>query len=237
MPFPSRVLRFYIGLVVSVVLLVWTAAVAPARRAPDPPRTPGPQGGGVTLLPNGWTLAPAGRHIPIGDLPLAMVLSADGRRLIVTNNGWAKPTLTVVDVDRLAVTQRLPLDHAWLGLAWHPDGTRLYSSGAAQNSVLEIEYAAGKLGIPTVIPIAQSSERPGSGTNRPAPIDPQKQVFIGGSGEILGRCMMKTGFRLGEAARSMYDAALEEAGIGEGDVGYLIATGYGRFQVPFADAR
>src|SRR5574338_64544 len=180
MPFPSRVLRFYIGLVVSVVLLVWTAAVAPARRAPDPPRTPGPQGGGITLLPNGWTLAPAGRHIPIGDLPLAMVLSADGRRLIVTNNGWAKPTLTVVDVDRLAVTQRLPLDHAWLGLAWHPDGTRLFSSGAAQNSVLAIEYASGKLGIPTVIPIAQSSERPGSGTNRPAPIDPQKQVFIGG---------------------------------------------------------
>ena len=27
------------------------------------------------------------------------------------------------------------LDDAWLGLAWHPDGKRLYSSGAASNSV------------------------------------------------------------------------------------------------------
>lgn len=180
MPFSSRSLRVYIGLVVPVVMLVWLAAVTPARRAPEPPRQVGPQGGGVTLLPNGWTLAPAGRHIPIGDLPLAMVLSRDGRRLIVTNNGWAKPTLSVVDVERFAVTQRLPLDHAWLGLAWHPDGTRLYSSGAAQNSVVEIEYSSGKLGIPTIIPVAQPSERPGSGTNRPAPIDPDKQVFIGG---------------------------------------------------------
>ena len=38
---------------------------------------PGPQGGGVTLLPNGWRIAPAGRHITVGDLPLAMVESAD----------------------------------------------------------------------------------------------------------------------------------------------------------------
>ncbi|MGE5814447.1 MAG: YncE family protein, partial [Acidobacteriota bacterium] len=176
----SRFLRIHLGLIAAVALLVWLAADTPARRAPDPPRRVGPQGGGETLLPNGWTLAPAGRHIPVGDLPLAMVLSRDGRRLIVTNNGWAKPTLTVVDVERLVVTQRLPLDHAWLGLAWHPDGTLLFSSGAAQNSVVEIEYASGKLGIPTIIPIGQPSERPGSGTNRPAPIDPDKQVFIGG---------------------------------------------------------
>ena len=34
---------------------------------------PGSQGRGVVLLPNGWKIAPAGRHIPIGDLPLAML--------------------------------------------------------------------------------------------------------------------------------------------------------------------
>ena len=27
---------------------------------------------GATLLPNGWRIAPAGRHLNIGDLPLAM---------------------------------------------------------------------------------------------------------------------------------------------------------------------
>ena len=84
----------------------------------------------MTLLPNGWRIAPAGRHISVGDLPLAMVESPDGRYLIVSNNGYAKPTLSVVDVARLYVKSRVPLDNAWLGLAWHPDGKRLFSSGA-----------------------------------------------------------------------------------------------------------
>jgi hypothetical protein len=170
MRLPPRSLRSLILLAVPVVLLVWLAAVTPARRAPDPAPHVGPQGGGLTLLPNGWTLAPAGRHIPIGDLPLGMVLSQDGRRLIVTNNGWARPTLTVVDVERLAVTQRMPLDHAWLGLAWHRT-VRLYSSGAAQNSVVELQCASGVLSKPLVIPIAEAIERPGAGTNRPAPVN------------------------------------------------------------------
>ncbi len=170
-------------MLIGFVLIAAVAALAGvtrARRAPDPPRWPGALGRGVTLLPNGWTLAPAGRHLPIGDLPLAMVLSSDGRRLIVTNNGWSKPTLTVVDTERLVVTQKQPLEHAWLGLAWHPDGTRLYSSGAAQNTVLELEYEKGQLSTPRMIRVAEASDEPRPGTNRPAPIDPKKQVFVGG---------------------------------------------------------
>src|SRR5213080_1329239 len=96
---------------------------APVLAAP-----PGPQGGGVTLLPNGWRIAPAGRHITVGDLPLAMVESPDGRYLVVSNDGYAKPTLAVVDTARLIVKSRVPVENAWLGLAWHPDGRRLYCS-------------------------------------------------------------------------------------------------------------
>ena len=53
---------------------------------------------GATLLPNGWKIAPAGRHMNAGDLPLAMVQSRDGRYLVVTNNGYVRPSLTVVDL-------------------------------------------------------------------------------------------------------------------------------------------
>jgi hypothetical protein len=108
---------------------------------------PGPEGGGTVLLPNGWRIAPAGRHIPVGDLPLAMLQSTDGRYVIVTNNGYAKPSLTVVDIERFLVKSKLPLEHAWLGLAWHPDGKRLYSSGAGGSTVDELEFDSreGKL--------------------------------------------------------------------------------------------
>jgi len=117
---------------------------APVAAAP-PPEKPGPVGKGVTLLPNGWRIAPAGSHLDVGDLPLAMAIHPDGRHVVITNNGWSKPSLRVVDLERRQVTQKLALDHAWLGLAWHPDGKRLYSSGAADNSIREVEWRGDRL--------------------------------------------------------------------------------------------
>ena len=106
---------------------------------------PGPLGGGVTQLPNGWRIAPAGTHLDAGDLPLAMALHPDGRHLVITNNGYSKPSLRVVDLERWQVTQKMPLDHAWLGLVWHPDGKRLFSSGAADNTIREVAWRDGRL--------------------------------------------------------------------------------------------
>ena len=68
-----------------------------AQRGAVPSPWPGRQASGVTLLPNGWKIAPAGHHIQIGDLPLNMAPSPDGRFLIITNNGFTRPTLTVFD--------------------------------------------------------------------------------------------------------------------------------------------
>ena len=41
-------------------------------------------------LPNGWSLTPAGKTIPLfHDLPLNMVFSPNKKRLAITNNGCA----------------------------------------------------------------------------------------------------------------------------------------------------
>jgi YVTN family beta-propeller protein len=121
-------------------ILATMSLVTVAQRGAPPPARPGTVGRGVTQLPNGWRLAPAGRHAAIGDLPLNMVWSPDGRYLIVTNNGWSKPSLTVFDTANFYTKSTLPLEHAWLGLAWHPDGKRLFSSGAAENLVNELAW-------------------------------------------------------------------------------------------------
>jgi predicted CoA-substrate-specific enzyme activase len=60
-----------------------------------------------------------------------------------------------------------------------------------------------------------------------------KAVLIDGQGAIASRAMARTGFKLAEMARRVYDEALERAGAREADVAYVISTGYGRFQVPF----
>jgi YVTN family beta-propeller protein len=155
---PRRLLVFS---VIAVILAMSSAMlVVVAQRAADRPSWPGPLGGGITQLPNGWKIAPAGRHAQIGDLPLNMVWSPDGRYIIVTNNGWSSPTLTVFDSVTFQVRATVPVEHAWLGLAWHPDGKRLFSSGAARNVINEFSWNGESLQQAGRIEIAPAALRP-----------------------------------------------------------------------------
>jgi YVTN family beta-propeller protein len=116
-----------------------------AQTLPAQPHPPGAMSDGAILLPNGWRLAPAGLHLSVGTLPLNVVQTPDGKYLIVTNNGLARPSLTIVEIAGWKVKTTVPMDHAWFGLAWNSSGTRLYSAGAGQNNVQELDYADGAL--------------------------------------------------------------------------------------------
>lgn len=94
----------------------------------------------VTLLPNGWRISPVGQHITVGDLPMNLVVSPDGDHVIVTNNGYSQPNLIVYDHTKQISRDRVMLESAWLGLAFHPDGKRLYSSGSAKSRVDEFSW-------------------------------------------------------------------------------------------------
>ena len=100
---------------------------------------------GTTLLPNGWRIQPAGKHVRVGDMPLNLLQTPDSRYLIVSSNGLAKPSFSIVDVASWSTKSTMPLDHAWYGLVWHPNGTKLYSAGAGQNNVQEFNYADGAI--------------------------------------------------------------------------------------------
>jgi len=60
-----------------------------------------------------------------------------------------------------------------------------------------------------------------------------KAVIVGPGGEILGRAMIPTGFRLDEAAAGAFDRALAAAGLRRAAVDSVASTGYGRNQVSF----
>lgn len=112
---------------------------------------PGPVNGGY-LLPNGWRITPVGKSIPTEDLLLNLVAAPDGKAVIATHGGYNTHGLVVVDPKSEKAVQRIALPTAWLGLAWHPDGTRLYVSGGNNKSSLGIrapiyvfEYAGGRL--------------------------------------------------------------------------------------------
>src|SRR5437588_3283783 len=171
---------------------------------------PGVLGGCSTLLPNGWKISPAGHHLQIGDLPLAMVESADGRSLFVSTNGYARPAVAVVDLQREYLREVVPLDHAWLGLAWHPDGRRLYVSGAGNTTVHELQFANGKLTRGVDLTLGRPMATPAEGTNRPEAVP---QSFVGGVAvspdgtrlfavHVLGQLVSMADIRTGHVLRS-----------------------------------
>ena len=89
-----------------------------------------------TLLPNRWVLTPAGKQIPVGDLPLNMALSPDGALLAVTNNGYSKQFISLIDAKGDSALQKLPVKKAFYGLAFSSDGQRLYASGGGDHQIL-----------------------------------------------------------------------------------------------------
>src|SRR2546421_5393565 len=153
-----------------VIFLVSASGAAMLGDGGPTPRLPGVLGGGVTLLPNGWKIAPAGIHRQIGDLPLAMIESPDGRWLLVTTNGYAKPAVAVFDLEHEYLRDIVVVDHAWLGLAWHPDGKRLYVSGAGNTTVHQMHLTGGKLTRDADLVLGRAITSPDEGTNRPEPV-------------------------------------------------------------------
>lgn len=97
-----------------------------------------------TLLPNGWTLTPEGRHIEISDLPLNMVITRDGRYLLSTTNGNGDQNIDIIDLRSGAVTQTITVSKSWLGIAFAPDGKRFFVSGGDDNEVMIFDFEAGK---------------------------------------------------------------------------------------------
>src|SRR5438034_11193641 len=69
------------------------------------------------LLPNGWTVTPAGEQIPVGDLPLALALHPDGKHLLLSNNGNGPHSIDVIEFTTRTLVSHSPVRVTWLGLA------------------------------------------------------------------------------------------------------------------------
>jgi len=54
-------------------------------------------------------------------------------------------------------------------------------------------------------------------------------------GRIAGQVVSQSSTNPSRTAREVYDQACAAAGVASGDVSYVVGTGYGRTQVPFAD--
>jgi YVTN family beta-propeller protein len=96
-------------------------------------------------LPNGWSLSPAGRSLPLGDLPLNMAVSPSKKLMAVTNNGQSKQTLQLINTKREEVLDNIEIKRSWLGLKFSSDEKFLFASGGNDNWILQYAIENNKL--------------------------------------------------------------------------------------------
>jgi YVTN family beta-propeller protein len=96
-------------------------------------------------LPNGWSLSPAGRSLPLGDLPLNMAVSNSKKLMAVTNNGQSKQTLQLIDIKSEKILDNIEIKKSWLGLHFSSDEKYLYASGGNDNWILQYAMEKNKL--------------------------------------------------------------------------------------------
>ncbi|UCD35863.1 MAG: 2-hydroxyglutaryl-CoA dehydratase [Nitrospiraceae bacterium] len=59
-------------------------------------------------------------------------------------------------------------------------------------------------------------------------------IFDAGEGRVLASRVVVTGAHAQKSARMSFEQALEGAGVRQDDVAFILGTGYGRFNIPFA---
>jgi YVTN family beta-propeller protein len=112
--------------------------------ADDKPRFAGPTEKGF-LLPNGWTLTPAGKHVTLTDLPLNILPLADNKYALVATSGFNKHELSLIDLAALKVVDAQTVRQSWFGLAMSPKEDRVWWAGGGAGTLHTFDLAGGKL--------------------------------------------------------------------------------------------
>ena len=99
------------------------------------------------VLPNGWKLSPAGKSLPLGDLPLNIAVSNSKKMLAVTNNGQSKQSLQLIEVASQRVIDQVTIEKSWLGLKFSADEKYLYAAGGNDNRIWKYAIINKKLNV------------------------------------------------------------------------------------------
>ncbi len=142
-----------------VLVLALVAASSIAAFAQQQRVVPGPQPDQSILLPNGWTITPAGEQIPLSTLPMSLALSPDGGHLLALNAGFLPPSISVIDLKSRKETARVPVEDAWLGLTFDPSGEKVYVGGGTKAAVYEFNFQNGVLKPGRVFPVVPAGKR------------------------------------------------------------------------------
>src|ERR1044071_7484080 len=139
---------------VAVVMLGLLGACSSSRQALTQrdlargvPEVPGARSDGSVMLPNQWSLRPVGRQIALGDFPVNIAVTPDGRFAAVLHSGNSENEIIVIDLktNGVGIVSRASVEESFYGLCFSPDGKQLFCSGAGDEVVHQFAFADGYL--------------------------------------------------------------------------------------------
>ncbi len=139
--------------VASGLLGIAFLAMGPALMAADEPNPspreevvwPGMTRAGSVLLPNGWSLKPAGRQSPLGDFPVLLAENPKEPVLAVLHAGYGEHEVVTLDAKTAKILGRVALPYSFSGLAWSADGRRLFVGGGFDDLIYGFDHKDGLL--------------------------------------------------------------------------------------------
>jgi YVTN family beta-propeller protein len=141
MPTPSMRPSIAVVLIMSAVISLSFSVLIVAQEAP---RYAGANEKSF-LLPNGWTLKPAGEHVALADLPLNIIPLADSRYALAATSGYNAHELSLIDLKERKIVDHHAVKESWFGLALTPGEDRVWWSGGGGNTLHAFRLAEHRL--------------------------------------------------------------------------------------------
>ena len=110
-----------------------------------PTTWPGLKRDGRVLLPNGWSLKPAGSQLKIGDLPVQIAQHPTESVMAILHAGYGDQEVMTVDQKTSKILGRVTIPYSFSGIAFTPDGQKLFVSGGFDDRIHRFDYSKGLL--------------------------------------------------------------------------------------------
>lgn len=108
---------------------------------------------GITVIPNGRLLTPAGRNYVVAPHPFGLALSNDGEIAVTANSGTSPLSITILKnlLSSPEIMQIPPghstdagvLESVFMGLAISPDNSKVYVAGGQSNKIFVFDLVSG----------------------------------------------------------------------------------------------
>jgi DNA-binding beta-propeller fold protein YncE len=138
--------RLHAALLATLTLATLTATTSGAADPPrEAPTWPGLTRSGSVLLPNGWSLKPAGKQSALGDMPVILAENPASPVLAVLHAGYGDHEVWTLDAVTGKTIAKTEIPATFSGLCWSPDGTKLYVGGGFDDLIYGFDHKDGFL--------------------------------------------------------------------------------------------